>query len=863
MPKLFTDVYQDLGYVSGCPSQLFRTIFKGNRSSKHFDVENAIKKLEVLQDIGYVAGLLSQLVRPIFKVKEASKGAYPYFDEFSYRAPKNAYLKFQRFSCAITHHFFGDLDSDVKMEKILRTSVKNLSMQPVIPHGQSNQFLNPNEPRSTHTPFSMIFVCYSTLFTGSSDFHVREKPKYFVDVCQDIGYAVLWLTRQPNPFLRSNEPRAFRRHKCQKVLWSFVKTLAMQSVGQLEKYDLFVRMNRPRTAQTSNLIIFVCYGTPFFVIWILTSKLPKVFVDIHQDLGYASSWPSRPIQPIIKSQSNPFSWSKFLKCQTPHDIKNAKFFCKRPSSYPSRPVRPIFKMPTKNAKIFCGCSSRPCVCRSLALTAIPTHFKDLGCATGWTSQPVPPIHKVKHPWNCTYLPFRRFSCAIVDHLFGQTSPEEQIPPISMIFVKTLAMHPAIRHDQSDHFLKFNRATKHSNVKMPKNFVDVRQDLVYVARWPLVTIKSSEMLKNFVDVRQDLGCVTAEHIFGDMDFDVKKWKQFMCTFFKIFLIHPHISFLVNKIPTSKMPKILVDVNQDLGYAACCPSRAVRTIFKDCDVKNANILWTSIKTLDMHPVDSDVKKPKCFVDVRQHLGYVTVCPSRLMSLTASTTHFKGQSSPEALIPPYFNNICVPVGLHNHSDPFSSSTRFRGRTSPKMRIPPISTNFVCYRSPFFGDLDSDVKNSKKICGRPHTNFLVIRILTSKIPKNFVNDLQELGYVASCLSHLVPPIFKILTSKIPNFFVKVDLHLVYEAVVPHVQSGQFSRSKMPRIFAEVLHDLRYASSWLSRPVRHIFKFKRYLNRPYSPFGQFLCTIAHYFFGYPYYDANNAENFCKRPSRP
>ena len=56
--------------------------------------------VDVRQDLVYAYGLPSRIVRPIWRVK---------------RAPKRAYASFRQFSCAIAHHFFGDLDSEVKM----------------------------------------------------------------------------------------------------------------------------------------------------------------------------------------------------------------------------------------------------------------------------------------------------------------------------------------------------------------------------------------------------------------------------------------------------------------------------------------------------------------------------------------------------------------------------------------------------------------------------------------------------------------------------------------------------------------------------------------------------------------------------
>uniref|UniRef100_A0A3Q7G7U6 Uncharacterized protein n=1 Tax=Solanum lycopersicum TaxID=4081 RepID=A0A3Q7G7U6_SOLLC len=61
--------------------------------------------VDVHQDVVYAYGWPSRLFRPIWKV---------------IRAPKRAYASFKQFSCAITHHFLGDRDSDVQNAKFVR-----------------------------------------------------------------------------------------------------------------------------------------------------------------------------------------------------------------------------------------------------------------------------------------------------------------------------------------------------------------------------------------------------------------------------------------------------------------------------------------------------------------------------------------------------------------------------------------------------------------------------------------------------------------------------------------------------------------------------------------------------------------------
>uniref|UniRef100_A0A3Q7IZW6 Uncharacterized protein n=1 Tax=Solanum lycopersicum TaxID=4081 RepID=A0A3Q7IZW6_SOLLC len=92
------------------------------------------------------------------------------------------------------------------------------------------------------------------------------------------------------------------------------------------------------------------------------------------------------------------------------------------------------------------------------------------------------------------------------------------------------------------------------------------------------------------------------------------------------------------------------------------------------------------------------------------------------------------------------------------------------------------------------------------------VIRIKTSKIPNFFVDVRQYLRYASSWLSRPIQLIFKVI--RIPT-------------------------SKMPKNFVDVCQDLVYAASCPSRPVQPILK------------------------GDPDYDLKNAKFFYGRASRP
>ena len=125
----------------------------------------------------------------------------------------------------------------------------------------------------------------------------------------------------------------------------------------------------------------------------------------------------------------------------------------------------------------------------------------------------------------------------------------------------------------------------------------------------------------------------------------------------------------------------------------------------------------------------------------------------------------------------------------------THFEGQTSLKASIPLISTIFVCYRKPFFGDPDSDVKNA---------NF-------------FVYVRQDLIYAYGFPSRPVRPILK----------VKRPLKLAYPsfrrfscAIANHFWVIWIPKSKMPYFFcgrsSRTCQCIQFAS-WTVRPISNV----------------------------------------------
>ena len=122
-PKIFMDVPQDLCYVASWISVPIPPIFKVKWALMcvypQYDdfcvlYNTIILVIRILTSkmtksfvgvnlqFGYECGRPSRPVWPILKVRQASK---------------RAYTLFPRFLCAITHHFFEDLYSDIKIPK--------------------------------------------------------------------------------------------------------------------------------------------------------------------------------------------------------------------------------------------------------------------------------------------------------------------------------------------------------------------------------------------------------------------------------------------------------------------------------------------------------------------------------------------------------------------------------------------------------------------------------------------------------------------------------------------------------------------------------------------------------------------------
>ena len=151
--------------------------------------------------------------------------------------------------------------------------------------------------------------------------------------------------------------------------------------------------------------------------------MPNFFADIRQDLIYASGWSSQTFRPILKVKPDPKraypSFRRFLCAIANHflgdpdsDVKNAKFFCERPS--------------------------KPFLCIQLGLMDLPIHFEG-------QKSPEASIPLISMIFMCSSKPF--FGCS------GLRRQKCQI--FLWTSIKTLSMQPVGHHGQSDPFSRSN------------------------------------------------------------------------------------------------------------------------------------------------------------------------------------------------------------------------------------------------------------------------------------------------------------------------------------------------------------------------------------------------------------------------
>ena len=174
-----------------------------------------------------------------------------------------------------------------------------------------------------------------------------------------------------------------------------------------------------------------------------------------------------------------------------------------------------------------------------------------------------------------------------------------------------------------------------------------------------------------------------------------------------------------------------------------------------------------------------------------------------------------------------------------PHGAPTHFEGQTIPEVSIPLISTIFVCSSKLFFGWSRFRRQKCQIFFGRTSRPCLCMRLAFTALLTHFERQTSP--------EASIPLILMIFVCSRKPFFGWFG----------------FRRQKSQIFLWTSVKNFFYVSGLPSRPIRPILKFKRAPNHPYSPFWWFSCTIAYYFFGYPYSDVKTVEIFGKRPLWP
>ncbi|KAG5608026.1 hypothetical protein H5410_019307 [Solanum commersonii] len=302
---------------------------------------------------------------PILKVKQT---------------PKQVNQSFCRFSCAIVHGHFGDLEFRPHFfKKNSWTSVRTLAMQPIDPYGQNVPFSRSNKPRSRASWLARLKHPIFKVKWSPNQLWIRlarmANPSHFQGemypeagkplFCQFLlaivhGFLVIW-----NPELifanffmdvncapeHVNPPFCqfscaivhglfgdleFRPYFCLNFMWTYVKTLAMQPVEPYGQNIPFLRSNKTSEQQWIQLALMA--KTSHFQGQMCPGAGKPPFCRFSLAI---TSWPKRHILKVNRAPeqvSLPF-------CQFSYDVLHGIFadldsnhiFAKKKFEHPLRP----------------------------------------------------------------------------------------------------------------------------------------------------------------------------------------------------------------------------------------------------------------------------------------------------------------------------------------------------------------------------------------------------------------------------------------------------------------------------------------------------------------------------------------------
>ena len=125
--------------------------------------------------------------------------------------------------------------------------------------------------------------------------------------------------------------------------------------------------------------------------------------------------------------------------------------------------------------------------------------------------------------------------------------------------------------------------------------------------------------------------------------------------------------------------------------------------------------------------------------------------------------------------------------------------GQTSPEASIRLISTIFVCYSTPFFGDPNCDVKNAKNFFGRPVITLAMYHVVShgQSGPFSRSNEPRS-AHTANLNDFYVLQHTFFWWSKFQRKKCKTNLFTSFKTLSmllfgPHDQSDAYSRSNVP----------------------------------------------------------------------
>ncbi|KAG5598312.1 hypothetical protein H5410_029682 [Solanum commersonii] len=848
----------DITYGVSCPTRPKRPIFKIKRSLEH--------------DLTYGASWSSRPKRPIFKVKRSPKQSMeflliqnsdlifanilpgrplrPYlwsqlasmdflviwnsdliFPNILPGRPLIPYLWNQLALTAKTTHFLDQTipragkspfyqfswPSPPKQPifMVKRSPEQSLPMEPVSPHGQNNPFSGLNNPRSRSLPGRLLrpYLWRQLALTA--------KTAYFQG--QMIPRAVHGIFGNPE----------FRPHFWQKFTWTFVKTLPMEPVGPYGQNGPFLRSNDPRSRYPSRtkIPIFKVKGSPeqTFDMELVghhsqngiykVKRTPKQSMGFYGDLEFHRHFCQKFTWPSVKTLD---------MITVVHHCQNFPF---------TRSNDPRSRIPTSFLpKIYLD------LCKSLSMEPVGHHGHTtqlhgqmnpgavhenfwLPSLSPW---PKRPIYKVKRSPEQTLVmeivgqhsqngPFTRsndprnsYGANWLPRLKRTIYKVKQSPKQSTRFygdpefrchfcqkftwtsIKTLVMEPVGHHDQNGKFTKSNDPQISYGVNW--------------SPWP-----KRPIYKEFM-VTQNSDVIFAKNLHGPL-LRPYLWSQ-------LFAIAKSAHLQGQTIPEAGKPPVL------LIFVCYSPREFMVT-------QNSKIIFA--KNMHGPPL--------------RHFIW-----SQLATM-AKTAHLQGQTIPVAefryhlsqkFTKSSINTLAMdPVGHHCQNGPFTRSNEPGADLSYGTSWSPRSKRFIykVKRTPeqsmrFYGDREFQ----RHVCQK---------ITWASVKTLAMEPVGHHGPNVPFSSWSAQPKWRIYkVNRVPEKSMRFYGHpefrchfckkftwtsiktLVMDPVGHHYQNGPFTWSNeprsripmscLPKIYMELLYDLRYGASWSLRPKLPIYNVKR-----------------------------------------